>query len=202
MFTINNVFQVHPETKQATTRLQQFVVTANKTFSARRVRRSTSIRPSSRPVLGRTSPARRRTLPRSLLSVLRAPATQNLLHHRDAFAFASCDLVMPRGVDMASRQVYDGVSMRLVAPVRRQSGHVPVPPGCHVRLDGAAPATGLPHHPRKGSPPSPSGGFARPRSRGRAFSRQYHEHREAILSAHALPTGRPVVLRDRRFGRA
>ena len=34
--------------------------------------------------------------------------------HRDAFAFATADLVMPQGVDFAAREVMDGISMRIV----------------------------------------------------------------------------------------
>jgi hypothetical protein len=34
--------------------------------------------------------------------------------HPDAFTFATADLVMPGGVDMASRVVKDGISMRAV----------------------------------------------------------------------------------------
>ena len=39
---------------------------------------------------------------------------QNLAFHRDAFAFVTADLVIPNGVDMAAREVYDGISMRFV----------------------------------------------------------------------------------------
>jgi len=39
---------------------------------------------------------------------------QELTFHRDAFAFATADLVMPKGVDFDAREVYDGVSMRIV----------------------------------------------------------------------------------------
>jgi hypothetical protein len=39
---------------------------------------------------------------------------QNLVYHRDAIAFATADLLLPQGVDMASRQVHNGVSMRVV----------------------------------------------------------------------------------------
>lgn len=38
----------------------------------------------------------------------------SLAFHPDAFTFATADLVMPGGVDMASRVVKDGVSMRAV----------------------------------------------------------------------------------------
>ena len=38
----------------------------------------------------------------------------SLAFHRDAFTFATADLVMPKGVDFSSRQVMDGISMRIV----------------------------------------------------------------------------------------
>ena len=39
---------------------------------------------------------------------------QNIAFHKDAFAFVTADLEVPNGVDMAAREVYDGVSMRFV----------------------------------------------------------------------------------------
>jgi len=39
---------------------------------------------------------------------------QNLVYHKDAITFATADLMMPQGVDMASRQVHNGISMRIV----------------------------------------------------------------------------------------
>ena len=39
---------------------------------------------------------------------------QNLVYHKDAITFATADLVLPQGVDMASRQVHNGISMRIV----------------------------------------------------------------------------------------
>ena len=35
-------------------------------------------------------------------------------YHKDAFAFATADLVMPKGLDFAAREVMDGISMRIV----------------------------------------------------------------------------------------
>ena len=37
-----------------------------------------------------------------------------MAYHRDAFAFATADLVMPKGVDFSAREVLDGISMRIV----------------------------------------------------------------------------------------
>jgi hypothetical protein len=39
---------------------------------------------------------------------------QSIVYHKDAFTFATADLVLPGGVDMASRQTYDGISMRMI----------------------------------------------------------------------------------------
>jgi hypothetical protein len=39
---------------------------------------------------------------------------QNLVYHRDAITFATADLLLPQGVDLASRQVHNGISMRVV----------------------------------------------------------------------------------------
>ena len=38
----------------------------------------------------------------------------SMAYHKSAFAFATADMVMPRGVDFAAREVFDGVSMRIV----------------------------------------------------------------------------------------
>jgi hypothetical protein len=38
----------------------------------------------------------------------------NLLYHKNAFTFATADLVMPNGVDFSAREVLDGISMRVV----------------------------------------------------------------------------------------
>jgi hypothetical protein len=40
--------------------------------------------------------------------------SQNLIYHKDAITFATADLLLPQGVDMASRQVHNGISLRVV----------------------------------------------------------------------------------------
>lgn len=110
IFTIAGVFRVHPETKESTGLLQQFVATADGT---------TSVDVSPVPV---TSGATKNITIDSAgagKAVAVAGTTSaahgiSLAFHRDAFAFATADLVMPKGVDFSSRQVLDGISMRIV----------------------------------------------------------------------------------------
>lgn len=114
VFTIANVFEVHPETKQTTPRLQQFVVTANTTMTG-----ATGTLPISPSITLTTGLQNVNASPANgaALVVTGSAATsyeQEMAFHRDAFTFATADLVMPKGVDMAAREVYDGISMRLV----------------------------------------------------------------------------------------
>jgi hypothetical protein len=39
---------------------------------------------------------------------------QSLAFHKDAFAFVTTDLPLPEGVDFASRQVVDGISVSMI----------------------------------------------------------------------------------------
>lgn len=114
VFTIATLNRVHPESKANTGVLQQFVVgvdmagsvsTNSITFTpgivmsgARQNVISTAISSQLIVKIGNTS--------RSL--------RQSLFYHRDAFAFVSADLVMPKGVHEAAREVFDGISMRMI----------------------------------------------------------------------------------------
>jgi hypothetical protein len=39
---------------------------------------------------------------------------QNLVYHKDAITFATADLLLPQGVDMAARAVHNGISLRII----------------------------------------------------------------------------------------
>jgi hypothetical protein len=114
VFTIAGVFEVHPETKAATGRLQQFVVTADATMSGTtgQIGISPAIVISGAGQNVAASPADTAAI--TFVGAAGGAYEQELCFHRDAFAFATADLVMPKGVDFAAREVYDGVSMRIV----------------------------------------------------------------------------------------
>ena len=113
VITVAGVNKVHPETKKDTGKLQQFVVTADSGASAT----SLAISPS----IVATGGGQNVTVgaPNNAAIVKVGAGANELLngsmvYHRDAFTFATADLIMPDGVDMASRQELDGVSMRFV----------------------------------------------------------------------------------------
>ena len=113
VFTIANVFSVHPETKVSTGILQQFVVTAAYAGGGG----SVSISPSIVLAGGAQNvviPSTSATAGLTFAGTASTAVGTSLLYHQDAFTFATADLVMPKGVDFASRQVLDGISMRIV----------------------------------------------------------------------------------------
>ena len=115
VFTIANVFSVNPQTRESTGSLQQFVATADVTASGGVATVSVS------PAIFTASNALATvdTFPQSgaVVTFLGAANTafpQNLVYHKDAITFATADLLLPQGVDMASRAVHNGISLRVV----------------------------------------------------------------------------------------
>lgn len=110
VITIAGVNRVHPETKKDTGQLQQFVVTADST---------TSISVSPTPI---TSGALQNVVINSAgaskavtsAGTASTAVQTGLAFQEGAFAFATADLLLPRGVDFAAREVMDGISMRIV----------------------------------------------------------------------------------------
>ena len=113
VFTIAGVYRVHPETKVNTGVLQQFTLTAAYTGGAGNM----SIAPAivtSGPQQNVNASPNGTTSTLTFMNTASSPTGLSLAFHPDAFTFATADLIMPGGVDMASRVVKDGISMRAV----------------------------------------------------------------------------------------
>ena len=116
VFTIANVYAVNPQTRESTGSLQQFVVTEDITAAASaftNVKISPAIYTASH-ALATVDSFPQNGAAVTFLGGASTQYPQNLVYHRDAIAFATADLLMPQGVDMASRQVHNGISMRVV----------------------------------------------------------------------------------------
>lgn len=111
VFTIANVLRVHPETKVSTGVLQQFVLTADFTSGANTWTIS--------PAISATGPTQNvNSLPATTAAITFAGTAStasgiSLAYHRDAFTFATADLIMPEGVQFAARKMMEGISMRI-----------------------------------------------------------------------------------------
>ena len=110
VITIAGVYSVHPETKVSTGVLQQFVIGSGATATSFPISPSIITSGATQNVSG--SPADNAAV--TFAGTASTAVQTALLFQKGAFAFATADLVMPQGVDFASRQVLDGVSMRIV----------------------------------------------------------------------------------------
>lgn len=112
IITFAGVNRVHPETKVDTGVLQQFVVTADTSTSATSVSISPEIITSGARQTVSGSPADNAAITK--VGGASVAHDISLGFHRDAFTFATVDLEMPRGMDMASRMQQDGLSLRFI----------------------------------------------------------------------------------------
>ena len=116
VFTVANVFAVNPQTRQSTGSLQQFVVTADLNITSTTTGTLT-VSPAMYTSANALATINAFPAASAILTFLGGSATQypqNLIYHKDAITFATADLLLPQGVDMASRQVHNGISMRIV----------------------------------------------------------------------------------------
>ena len=116
VFTIANVFAVNPQTRESTGSLQQFVVTAAQTG----VSNALANMAISPPIYTSTSalatvnsfPADNAAV--TFVGTASTAYPQNMIYHKDAITFATADLLLPQGVDMAARAIHNGISLRVV----------------------------------------------------------------------------------------
>ena len=115
VFTVAGVYAVNPQTRESTGSLQQFVATADATASSGAY--TVSVSPAmytSSQALATVDSFPQASATVTFLGSASTQYPQNLVYHKDAITFATADLLMPQGVDMASRQVHNGISMRIV----------------------------------------------------------------------------------------
>ena len=115
VFTVADCYAVNPQTRESTGSLFQFVATADVSLGS-----SGEGNITVAPIYSSSNAlATVNALPGNSKAVVFVGAAesqypQNLVYHKDAITFATADLMMPQGVDMASRQVHNGISMRIV----------------------------------------------------------------------------------------
>lgn len=114
IFTIGSVYSVHPETKVSTGILQQFVCTADYAGGAGTMSVSPAMYSSGGGALQNISAFPQADAAVTIVGTASTNYGQSMVYHKDAFTFATADLVMPKGVDFSAREVLDGVSMRIV----------------------------------------------------------------------------------------
>jgi hypothetical protein len=113
VFTIAGVYSAHPETKVSTGQLQQFVVTVAFAGGAGNITVSpTPVTTGAlqNVVISGAGAGKAVTWAGTLSTAVQT----GLAFQKGAFAFATADLIMPKGVDFAAREVMDGISMRIV----------------------------------------------------------------------------------------
>ena len=116
VFTIAGVFAVNPQTRESTGSLQQFVV-QNTVTSASTEFLDVDFLPAVYAPTQALATVTALPAAGDVVTFLGAASTgypQNLIYHKDAITFATADLMLPQGVDMASRKVHNGISMRIV----------------------------------------------------------------------------------------
>ena len=113
VFTIADVYAVNPQTRESTGSLFQFVALASSTNTTTATVTVAPMYSASHALATMTA------LPGNNKAVVfvGAPSSQyaqNLVYHKDAITFATADLLLPQGVDMAARAVHNGISLRVV----------------------------------------------------------------------------------------
>ena len=113
VFTIADCFAVNPQTRESTGSLFQFVALASTTATTTA---TVTVAPiySAGHALATVNALPGNSKAVVFLGAASTGYAQNLVYHKDAITFATADLLLPQGVDMASRAVHNGISLRVV----------------------------------------------------------------------------------------
>lgn len=128
VFTIAGVYSVNPETKQSTGELMQFVVTTTTTATTgawTNIPFSPAIYTSASGGLQNIDAFPVDGAAVTFIGAASAQRPQNLAFDKNSIVMATTDLEMPEGVHFSSRQVMDGISLRLVRQYRIGTDDIP-----------------------------------------------------------------------------
>jgi len=114
VFTVAGVYAVNPQTRESTGSLQQFVVTAAASGSSTATLTVSPAMYTADQALATIDAFPQASAVVTMLGSSASAYAQNLVYHKDAITFATADLLLPQGVDMAARAVHNGISMRVV----------------------------------------------------------------------------------------
>ena len=114
VFTVAGVYAVNPQTRESTGSLQQFVVTAAASGSSTATLTVSPAMYTADQALATINAFPQASAAVTMLGSSQSAYAQNLVYHKDAITFATADLLLPQGVDMAARAVHNGISMRVV----------------------------------------------------------------------------------------
>jgi hypothetical protein len=117
VFTIADLYDVHPETKQAYSHLKQFTVLSGSTDTAIIVSPTIYITGPKKNVATSTgadiTPSSYTTKALTFHGLASTSYRQNIMYHKDAFTFVTADLPLMDDAAKCVRRVQDGLSVRV-----------------------------------------------------------------------------------------
>lgn len=133
IITLSGVYDVHPETKSNLGKLKKFVVQTAVTLTTSATTYTVSVKPGLIYGTGNaykncviSGPANTDGLTVSLIGNVGTAYGQNLAFHKDAFVFATADLIdVSEFGAWGAREVMDGISIRLARQYEISSDTVP-----------------------------------------------------------------------------
>jgi hypothetical protein len=114
VFTVADCYAVNPQTRESTGSLFQFVAAADATATSTAITVTVSPIYSANNALATVDALPGNSKAVTFVGAASTQYPQNLVYHKDAITFATADLLLPQGVDMAARAVHNGISLRVV----------------------------------------------------------------------------------------
>ena len=114
VFTVADCFAVNPQTRESTGSLFQFVALADATAVGTDITVTVAAIYTAANALATVDSFPTAGKAVVFVGAASSQYAQNLVYHKDAITFATADLLLPMGVDMAARAVHNGISLRIV----------------------------------------------------------------------------------------